>query len=337
MYSKARPFSRIYVEKEVRDHPRTRGILERFPRAQVVMIDDYKNVFGRGGQDFWKQKASMSLVLGRRREGLLYPGNAFLQANLSPNFCYNSSILNCPYDCHYCYLQGMYPSGHLVAFVNLEDFFGAAEAFAGRRPDPASPVPLAISYDADLLALEGVTGFVAEWTEWARRRPDFLVEVRTKSAARRFFREVNPTRQVRFAWTLSPEEICHRYESGAPPLHRRLAALRAALEQGWRVEVCIDPVLRVPDWRAVYTRFAEILAAELPWSGIERLEIGVFRISSTYFKRMQQRPGTDLLHYPYEHANNAVSYQKEEREELTEFVRSLLAPMISQEQVFIWI
>jgi len=336
MYSKARPLSRIYVEEAVRTHPRARRILERFPRAKVVGIDDYKNVFGRGGQDFWKQKASMGLILGRRREGLLYPGNSFLQANLSPNFCYNSTILNCPYDCHYCYLQGMYPSGHLVAFVNLEDFFEAADSYARDRPDPASPVPLAVSYDADLLALEGVTGFVGEWTEWARTRPHFLIEVRTKSAASRFIREVSPTASVRLAWTLSPDEICRRYESGAPPLKQRLSALAEAVGRGWRVAICVDPVLRVPDWKAVYGRFAETLKAELPWHGVERLEIGVFRISSSYFKRMQHRPGTDLLHYPYEHANNAVSYQKEEREELMEFVRSLLAPMIFHEQIFLW-
>jgi len=335
MYSKAKPFSRVYVEEAVRSHPRTTRLLERFPKAQVVMIDDYKNVFGRGGQDFWKQKASMSLVIGRKREGLLYRGNDFLQSNLSPNFCYNTTVLNCPYDCHYCYLQGMYPSGHLVAFVNLEDFFAAAEQFARVRPVPGETVALAISYDADLLAFEGVTGFVAEWTEWARQRDDFLVEVRTKSAAMRFVREVEPTDRIRLVWTLSPEEICHRYESGAPALGHRLAALRAAADRGWRVGICVDPVLRVSNWQDVYARFAETLKAEVPW-GVERLEIGVFRISSTYFKRMQNRPGTDLLHYPYEHANKAVSYQKEEREELMEFVRSLLAPMLSHDQIFLW-
>ena len=38
-------FSHIYVEKEVRSHPRARRILERFSRARVIEIDHYKDVF----------------------------------------------------------------------------------------------------------------------------------------------------------------------------------------------------------------------------------------------------------------------------------------------------
>mgnify|MGYP006970641936 FL=1 len=30
-------------------------------------------------------------------------------------------MMNCIYDCSYCYLKGMYPSGHMVLFVNIED------------------------------------------------------------------------------------------------------------------------------------------------------------------------------------------------------------------------
>ena len=45
------PFSHIYVEKEIRNHKRTKEILERFPKAQVIAIDHYKDVFCRRGQD----------------------------------------------------------------------------------------------------------------------------------------------------------------------------------------------------------------------------------------------------------------------------------------------
>ena len=36
--------------------------------------------------------------------------------------CYFSHMLNCVYDCGYCFLQGMFRSAHQVLFVNYEDF-----------------------------------------------------------------------------------------------------------------------------------------------------------------------------------------------------------------------
>ncbi|SVD49612.1 uncharacterized protein METZ01_LOCUS402466, partial [marine metagenome] len=44
------------------------------------------------------------------------------------NNYYFSHMLNCIYDCRYCFLQGMYRSAHYVLFVNYDEFFGAMDA-----------------------------------------------------------------------------------------------------------------------------------------------------------------------------------------------------------------
>ncbi|MEX0322273.1 MAG: radical SAM protein [Puniceicoccaceae bacterium] len=319
------------------DHPRTREVLKRFPRSQLIPIDDYQNVFGRSRQDFWRQKASPKLVLAHKKENLLYKGNVFLQGNESPNFCYTAQVLNCPYDCHYCYLQGMYAGANIVAFVNLEDTFRAAEEACATRPDPKRPLHLAISYDTDLLALEGILGFGRDWLRWAESQPDMLVEIRTKSAIHRLLAEFPPVDTVRLAWTLSPDPVARQYEEGAPSLDARIKALKHAADKGWRISICLDPVLMVPGHHRVYSEFVHKLERELPWPQVEQVELGVFRMSSTHFKRMQKRPGTDLLHYPFEHANNAVSYKLEERKELVSEVFVQLQNSISEEKIHLWI
>ena len=336
MFSKAKAFSHIYAEEAIMEHPRAKAILGRFPSATVVPVDDYQNVFGRGRQDFWKQKASPKLVLARKKDNFLYRGNPFLQANLSPNFSYNALVLNCPYDCHYCYLQGLYNGANIVAFVNLEDYFAAAASACADRPVPTEPMPLAISYDTDLLALEGILGFAGEWVEWVRDKPDLLVEIRTKSAPGSFLRSHEPAPNVRLAWTLSPDAIARRYESGAPSLKMRLKAMNEAASLGWRMTLCIDPILNLPGAADTYRQFIDQLAGDVPWEAIGRVELGVFRVSSAYFKRMLNRPGTDLLHYPYEHASKVVSYNKKEREDLVKVVQSGLLAIISKEKIFIW-
>ena len=337
MLLKARAFSHIYVEEAAVEYSRTKAILKRFATSEVITIDDYQNVFGRGRQDFWQQKASPKLILAVKKENFIYPGNTFLQGNISPNFAYNALVLNCPYDCHYCYLQGMYNGANMVAFVNLEDYFTAAREACSNRPDPGTAMPLAISYDTDLLALEGILGFAQEWVEWIRNQQDILMEIRTKSAPVRFIEEVEPCDAVRLAWTLSPEDIQKRYESGTPALEKRISALKKAVLSGWKVRICIDPVLRVPGWEDIYREFGEHLKEALPWEFIDRLEIGVFRVTPGYFKKMKKRPGTDLLHYPYEHANNAVSYKESEKEALVATIQAALSGILSENQIYTWI
>lgn len=84
-------------------------------------------------------------------------------------------MMNCIFDCEYCYLKGMYPSGNLVVFVNLEDIFAELEALLAQKS-----IYLCVSYDADLVAIESLTGFVREWIAFTKS----MIILQLKSAPR---------------------------------------------------------------------------------------------------------------------------------------------------------
>lgn len=67
-------FSHIYVEKGVEKHPRTKQILSRFPKAQVIEIAHYKDVFNRRRQKYEAQHRSQSLILAAKRDHFFYEG-----------------------------------------------------------------------------------------------------------------------------------------------------------------------------------------------------------------------------------------------------------------------
>ena len=115
-------FSHIYVERRIRNHPRTEQILLRFPQAQIVEIEHYKDVFNRHGQDCVRQHQAQALILAEKTDHFFYEGAPVCQDFGNTNFYYCSTMMNCIYDCSYCYLKGMYPSGHMVLFVNIEDY-----------------------------------------------------------------------------------------------------------------------------------------------------------------------------------------------------------------------
>ena len=330
-------FSHIYVEEEARSFARTTDIIKRFPRAEVISIGRYREVFARSRQDFSLQKRSMKLILAVKKDGLLYPGSSNAQDFGYPNFHYNSLILNCLYDCGYCYLQGMYPSANIVLFVNLDDFFAAAAEGVKARPDPSSPLYLAISYDTDLLAFETIVPYCREWIAFTREEEDLLIEIRTKSAHLNALDGIHPHPRAVLAWTLSPPAVAAGYEKLTPAPQRRLEAAARALAQGWEVRLCFDPVIPVPGWRDIYREFFAETFATLHPEAIRDASIGVFRMNGEYFSRLKKiRPDSDLPFQTYEREGKTVTLPHARRLEITAEIESQLQAYIPREKIAVW-
>ena len=124
----------IYVEDAVASHPRAQSILARFPKAAVIPVIRYGEVFNRNHQSFRLQKRKPSLILAEKQGNRVLPAPGGYGIGSAQNF-YFSHVLNCLYDCRYCFLQGMYRSAHYVWFVNYEDFQDAITSTASAHPD----------------------------------------------------------------------------------------------------------------------------------------------------------------------------------------------------------
>ncbi|HEX2925997.1 MAG TPA: radical SAM protein, partial [Ruminiclostridium sp.] len=226
-------FSHIYIEREIRNHSVVKRILDCFPDAAVVEINHYKDVFCRSRQNYGIQKNSPSLILARKQQNLVYEGAPVCQNFGNRHFYYTSSVMNCIYDCKYCYLQGMYPSANMVVFVNLEDIFEQVEILLERQP-----VYLCVSYDTDLLALEHILGYTKRWFDFALKHKDLTIEVRTKSANINVLDKLQPLENVILAWTLSPERLSEAYEHHVPSFWQRLSCIEKAISKGFKVRLC---------------------------------------------------------------------------------------------------
>ena len=317
------PFSHIYVEQEALNWPDSRLLLSRFPRAEVITIRHYKDVFNRPRQMWRSQKASQKLILAVRRSEFLYPGSPNTSDCGFEHFFYTTPVLNCLYDCIYCYLQGLFQSANKVVFVNTEDFFTQVDRALALN----SPIYLCISYDTDLLAFEGVLPLSRRWIEFARQRNLLTIEIRTKSANFSALKDLAPTDNVILAWTLSPKEICQRYESSAPPLETRIQAINKAVERGWKVRICVDPILLVPGWRDIYSRFVSQDLARISSAALGDINLGFFRMNGDYLKRLKKmRPREDILADDFVEHQHTASYSSSRCAEAKAEVQRLLEP-----------
>lgn len=324
-------FSHIYIEKQALEYPDSKRIVHKYPNAIRVIIGDYKEVFNRPHQRFQFQKRSMNLILAVKKDNFLYSGSTQAPDFGHRHFYYNSLIMNCFYNCDYCYLQGMYPSANIVVFVNNDDFIAET-----KRQLAAHPMYLCISYDTDLLAFEKVVPFCSRWIEFARDQSDLKIELRTKSSNYKAIAHLKPSTNVILAWTVSPQEIIEKYEKETPSLKRRLEAIGSAIKDGWNVRLCFDPLLRVDRWQSMYAACIDQTFRLIPADKLHDISVGVFRMNSDYLSRItKQRTNSDILYYPFEKTDGTVSYPQMEREEMTQFLLTKLEKYNEKEKIFI--
>jgi hypothetical protein len=332
-----KPFSHIYIEEKVKNNPKVQEILGNFKSSQLIDINHYKDVFTPSGQNLLLGKHSPSLILAKKEGKLIYEGAPVCENFGNKHFYYTSLIMNCYYDCEYCYLSGMYPSTNIVIFVNIEDIFADLDELLLKHP-----VYICISYDTDLLALEGFTGFVKEFIEYTLKHKTLTVECRTKSASigiiKKYIDEgLSIPENFIFAWTLSPSEITDKYEHKTSSFESRLKAVKTASELNLSLRLCFDPIIKVSNWEILYSDMLDKVFNEIPASSLRDISIGGFRTSKDFLSKMRKkRENSVILNYPYILENGVYSYGADENKKLTEFLISRSVKYIDKSKIFTW-
>lgn len=334
------PFSHIYIEEALLGGEEAEAILRKFPKAKCIPIRHYKDLFNRRKQNRALQEKSRKLILAKKEGQRIYPGAPVCQSFSESSFYYASLLMNCPFHCEYCYLQGMYPSANLVLFLNLEDYFSDCQRLIKER----GSLYLCISYDTDLLALEELYPFVERFARFLEKEPNLRIEVRTKAGGESLFRRLlkmhlsqDAKKRLIFAFTLSPEKIVSEAEHGTVGLKGRLKAVKMAMEEGFTLRLCFDPMLYHADWEGLYTALLETVFREIPMEKLYDVSVGSFRISESYLKAMTKSCGASpYTSFPYENTDGYYHYPKELLLKMEGFLEQRLLEKLPKEKIFRW-
>lgn len=320
-------FSHIYMEKSIENHPKTIEILNNFKNSKLIKINNFREVFNRPRQNFYLQKKSINLILAQKKFDFLYKGSPLCEDFGEENFYYSSNILNCIYNCEYCYLKGMYNSANIVIFVNIEDYFKDILKHKNEK------LYICISYDSDLLALENITGFTRDWIEFAEKNLDILIEVRTKSSNYESISDMRIPQNVILAWTLSPDEIIKRYEHRTPSLNSRLQSIKLANSKGIKIRISIEPVIKIKDFENVYDKFIDEVFTDINSEFIRDVNVDVFRMKKEHAKKIQKMDDTsDLFSSSLKNINGIVTYEDEEY--MKKFITNKIEKYIDKNRIF---
>ena len=330
-------FSHIYVESQSIDSDIAKQSFKRFPKAKIIEIEDYKKIFNKNGQDFQIQKLSTKLILAKKQPPFIYPATDIIQDSGFSNFYYCTPILNCIYNCEYCFLQGMYSSANIVVFTNTEEVKDAVKKQILERKYPDEPLLLSLSYNTDILALENILPLTKQWIDFANNTDDLFMEIRTKSGLTSSFNKLKPSKKILFAWTLSPNNIIQKYEHKTPLLERRIMSIQKIVDSGWPVRLSFDPILIYPNWKEDYKQMFERIKETISGDKIFDITIGVFRMSDDFFNRIKKtKPDSDLFYNNYDNSNNVKTVTKDQKEMVRDFALSQLDGYCNGDKINFW-
>ncbi len=322
----------IYLEESIWDHPQVARIKARFPGATLVTCERYSEVFNVRAQDFLLQKRRPALILAEKHGRSVLPTPPDYSIGRTGNH-YFSHMLNCLYDCRYCFLQGMYQSAHYVHFVNFEDFESGIDELRSKSEEDLC---FFSGYDCDSLAMEGVTGFVEHFLPFFAERQDSWLELRTKSLNTRILEDREPLPNVIAAFTLTPDAIAKEVEAGAPSYAKRLSKVESLTQQGWNVGLRLDPLIPWPGFPELYQEMIREVFDRVESERIHSVTLGPMRFPKAMYERIVRLYPEERLFALEEMAlrEGQMTYPPEVEEELVGLVLGELQEQLPAERIF---
>lgn len=240
--------------------------------------------------------------------------------------CCNLKVLNivdnCAMACSYCVLQNHYDEAVVAMPTNLKEKLAEVEL----RPDKRYRI--GTGEYSDSLLWGNRNGLLEDLFDFARRHPNAIVELKTKSANIAWLLDHEVPANVCCSWSVNPPVIVAHEEHKTASLDRRLAAARALADKGVKVGFHIHPMFYYEGWaedyRALAARLIDSFAPdEVLWVslGCVTLLKGFardFRLKFSHSKLLQME--TEIT------GDGKITYAFPVREKLYRNVLEALAP-----------
>ncbi len=305
----------IYIEKQAKNYPQTKNILQKFKSANIIWIDNYKNIFDK------KIPLNTSLkpnfIVAKLNSNSITKAPDWYWHNNNQAYFLKTS-LNCVFDCSYCFLKWAFKNDIPVYFINYEDIkseilqkiknINLEEKKEIEKNDYELKLEQNIKYKnkiwfyssdySDILAMDQISWFMQNFVSFFEKFDNTMMEVRTKSA------NIKPIldlwfvpKNTEFAFSLNPQELIKKYESGTSNLEERIKAINILLKKGYKVGLRFLPLLPVKNYEKIYSEFVKEISEKIDMKKISSTFVsGLLYTVSDYNNILKKYPKLDILY-----------------------------------------
>lgn len=295
----------IYIEKKIKDNQIAKNIISKFPNAQILEIDNYKNLFDKNIS--WEVEKCLIIA---------WVNNCITETPLNYwhdwKWFFFKNSLNCIYDCKYCYLKWAFKNINIpVIFVNYDYMKKQILDTVSKRKDNKTYWFYTSDY-SDNLAIDNLTNFTQEFIPFFDTLNNVKAEIRTKSTNISNLLKIKPSKNIEIAFSLNPSEVIQKYELKTPFLDARINAINTLINQWWQVWVRFLPLLEIENYEKIYTKFIEYVVSKIDFDKVYSVFIWwLLYTRQNYNKILKREPYIDLF---YKLQDSKDWYIREKRE-----------------------
>lgn len=272
-------FDQIFIEETVKDHERTKKILNYFQTKKPIYIDSIDNYFGKTKKPYLQKRTNLNIYIGSKKGQLVKPAPEAYGVTNEPHY-YFIHAYNCIYECSYCYLQGYFDSPDLVFFINHEDIQKEIYTIAQTQ----SNAWFHAGEFSDSLALSHVTQEWEGYYELFSKLDNCKLELRTKSNNIKSLLGIKPLPNVFISYSLSPSNATRDYDLKTPSLKLRLQAMKQLADRGHSLGIHLDPMIYSPNFKLLYEELVQELFKLLKPENIQYISLGTVRFTKDVYR-----------------------------------------------------
>lgn len=199
------------------------------------------------------------------------------------------AVMNCGFGCSYCIIQSFYDKNRIIFDSEFEKKLTQIEI------DPEKYYHFGSGQSSDSLMWGNRNNILGILVEFARKHPNVLLELKTKSAAVEELIKLKPPKNVVCSWSLNTNEVIKNEEHFTPDLDQRIAAARKVAQHGIFTAFHFHPMLHTKNWQADYTGAAHRVMENLPPEQVLFVSFGTVTFIKPVIKQIRQRARQTLI------------------------------------------
>ncbi|MES0491120.1 MAG: spore photoproduct lyase family protein [Leptospirales bacterium] len=289
------PIETVFVDRTVSKTPFTLRLFENLKKypgynnVAWVEIEDYKTFIEENSDKYSFERGKKNLILYPEKGEFLHacPGS---DGVLCCHYYVLDFGMNCPYDCHYCFLQTYLTSPFYKMAANTDELFlqlknKLTQNTTGNR----NKLRIGTGEYTDSLAADHITGLSSDFIHFFRDIPNTTLELKTKSTNIENLLNVDPQGSVVVSWSVNPGSVIEETEIGCPTLEQRLEAAKKIIQAGYQVAFHFDPIIAIAGWESEYKEVIDTIFDTIDPDKIRWISLGTFRYSPGLKEKLRER------------------------------------------------
>ena len=266
----------IYLWDKISNSFEAQRIISLFKDAEVKIVKNQKLPhFGTLSTAQALQNSKKILMLGETSSFINYfNGSIGQNMRCFPYYKLVPLSNGCPYSCVYCYLAYVYRK--YGAFIKLNiNYDKMVRQIKKLTTNCQHKISFNFGEMLDSLALDHITNLTSLLVPLFKNFNNAYLMMLTKSSNIDNLLKIKPNQQVVVSWSLNPQIIADKYETGTARLDERINAAKQCQKLGYRIRFRIDPGILYAEWKKEYALLIEKIFTN---TEPENITIGMLRL-----------------------------------------------------------